>query len=600
MSVGPDGVGFVIGVPGPLPPAWADVPKELRIEEGPGLPASAVVRFLDPSRTLVGETGLAIGGKFTVMVATSDSSGTRPLFTGEVVGLEAEFDAMGSYTTVRALDVSHRLQRGRHIAGYPQMTASEIACVVLEAAGVTELSIDDTETEYEYATQPNVSDWDFLRTLAVENGREMFVRDGVFHFTKPVPASSAPATSTDPQQSPYVLDLGKNVHAMRLLANSVNQVATVEVRGWDVATKTAVQAPVTVAPSPESQFGLTPARATAPFAPARTIVADVPYGTAAQANAVATALAADAAAALGELEITSVGNPLLRIGLPVAVSGGGVPFDGKYTVTGSLHTYQRGYGYETRITVSGRQNRTLAGLASGAGAPARSPRVPSVATGVVVDILRPGQNPPSGYPAQAEQAWVKLKFPWLSDSAEGGDPAYVSDWVRTMQLGGTKGGGLFCPEIDDEVLVAFEQGLLDRPVVLGGLYNGVDSPTKLPVALVDGSKVAVRTLSSRVGDRMELLGAASGGGRGAGVRVTQGVRISTGDDRLTVALDRQQTVITVHSDGKITITGKEEVTVTGNGITLDAGAGALKLTGGSVSIDGDADVVVKAPLIKLN
>ena len=38
-------------------------------------------------------------------------------------------------------------------------------------------------------------------------------------------------------------------------------------------------------------------------------------------------------------------------------------------------------------------------------------------------------------------------------------------------------GALVLPEVDDEVLVVFEQADFRRPYVLGGLYNGVDQPS---------------------------------------------------------------------------------------------------------------------------
>ncbi|HVK55121.1 MAG TPA: phage baseplate assembly protein V [Burkholderiales bacterium] len=37
-------------------------------------------------------------------------------------------------------------------------------------------------------------------------------------------------------------------------------------------------------------------------------------------------------------------------------------------------------------------------------------------------------------------------------------------------------GFFFVPEVDDEVLVAFIQGDMRLPVILGGMYNGVDKP----------------------------------------------------------------------------------------------------------------------------
>ncbi len=37
-------------------------------------------------------------------------------------------------------------------------------------------------------------------------------------------------------------------------------------------------------------------------------------------------------------------------------------------------------------------------------------------------------------------------------------------------------GSWFMPDVGDEVLVSFEHGDPSRPYVLGGLWNGTDSP----------------------------------------------------------------------------------------------------------------------------
>ncbi|MGR4882460.1 VgrG-related protein [Streptomyces sp. LARHCF249] len=591
MSLGANTNTFVVGCPGPLPEAWATAALEVQVRESGGLPAMASVRFSDPERELLARCGIVIGTPFTVQVRPGDETAAVALFTGEVVALESEFDGSGSSTTVRALDRSHRLQRGRRIAGYRNCTASEVVTQLAAAAGVALGTVDATSTAYEYLTQPNVSDWEFMRTLALENGRELVMAEGLLHFRDAVPAAGAPSLSARPEQSPYVLELDQNVYAVRAAVSSVNQVSDVEVRGWDVAAKRAVVAPTPVTAVPELRIGLTPQQAVRAFPPARMLVADVPYRNAAEATAVSAAIAGDCAAALGELEITARGNPHLRVGVPVAVTAAGAPFDGQYTVTGAVHVDVPGYGYETRLTVSGRQDRGWYGLTAGASAAARSPRIPSVASAVVVDVMKPGDVPLDGYRGQDEQGWVKLVFPWLADE-EGGAEAYVSDWVRTVQFGGVRGGGLLCPEIGDEVLVAFEQGLLERPYVIGGLYNGKDRPSADGLPLTDGyGRVNRRSVASRSGDRMELLDSAF---------AEQGVRLRTGDDRLTVHLDRQRTEITVHSDGTVNITADQEIAVRGRGITLDAGSGELRLTGRSVDISGTTDVTVKAATIHLN
>lgn len=167
---------------------------------------------------------------------------------------------------------------------------------------------------------------------------------------------------------------------------------------------------------------------------------------------------------------------------------------------------------------------------------------------------------------------MRLRLPWLS-------PDYVTDWVRTTQWGGTGGGGVFVPEAGDEVLVGFEHGRLDRPYVLGGLYNGVDAPTDHGLPLIDArtGRANRRSLASRTGDRLELLSADDG---------PQGVRLTTGDGRLTTHLDRKETTIAFTAgEGERTV--RIALDARGDGtLTIDAGpAGSLVLKAGTVTVE---------------
>ena len=119
---------------------------------------------------------------------------------------------------------------------------------------------------------------------------------------------------------------------------------------------------------------------------------------------------------------------------------------------------------------------------------------------------------------------MKLTFPWLSDD-------YVSDWARTVHAGAGKDRGFFVlPEVGDEVLVAFEQGDIRRPYVVGGLFNGVDTPKPGPIDDVDGGSGAInrRSLVSRRGHRIDLL---DQDGR------KEGIALATGDGKHTFTLD---------------------------------------------------------------
>ena len=52
-----------------------------------------------------------------------------------------------------------------------------------------------------------------------------------------------------------------------------------------------------------------------------------------------------------------------------------------------------------------------------------------------------------------------------------------SDWARIITfMAGNEMGGYFLPEVGDEVLVAFENGDIDHPVILGTLWSGKMKP----------------------------------------------------------------------------------------------------------------------------
>jgi phage baseplate assembly protein V len=72
--------------------------------------------------------------------------------------------------------------------------------------------------------------------------------------------------------------------------------------------------------------------------------------------------------------------------------------------------------------------------------------------------------------AEGKQGRVKVKFPWFDEQME-------TEWCRVRQFYAGNGyGAFFVPEVGDEVLVAFIQGDMRFPIILGGLYNGQDKP----------------------------------------------------------------------------------------------------------------------------
>lgn len=557
-----------------LPSDIAPLLVEGSVDQGAGVPAAFRLTFRDPDRLVLREMKVQFGTEVVITPISDGQGNGDPLLTAEVTAMEADYDGTGTFTVIRGYDYGHRLMRQRRVIAYRNQLASDIARKLAVQDGVRIGRIDATSTLYEFLSQPNVSDWDFLARLADENQMVMSLdAKGRFNFVKPKASSGAPSPGVDSDTSPFVLRARRHILRLRAAVTAADQVGKVESRGWNVTTKKRIKETQKVDTDTGIGIGTDSGRIARKFKAARLVETDVPYDTVSEVRHAADALAADVTSSFAEVEVVVRGNPKLRPGVPVALSRVGAPFEGKYTVTSVRHVFGDQKHYESWVNVTGRQWRSLYGLASGGGgADGAGGRLPGVVNAVVTDVQDP-----------LEQGRVKLTFPWLDD-------AYVSDWARTVQWGGKGGGGIFPMDVGDEVLVGFDRGALDHPFVIGGLYNGRDKPTPNDVPLHHGlKKQATRhTLSDRKGNRVDLLSQQSG-------RRQQGVRIATGDDDLTINLDGTQTEITVDSAGAVTIKGGRSVSVeAGTDLSLRAKRNVSIRGGGAVSIQGSGLVSLRS------
>ncbi len=563
----------------PLPAEIAALLTYAAVDDSRNLPDRFVLRYRDPDRSVLTKGGFTIGAPVRLSVQTSDPGGPVLLLTGEVTALECELDATGTFTEVRGLDLAHRLLRGRRVAAYPGMSVPDIVRKVAQRAGLKAGRIDpvagiggEPETQL---SQDNVSDWAFLHRLAELVGAQVMVVDGALHLRMPEPPAGAPDTSARATQDPLVLEVNRNLIALRAGVTATAQVPEVGARGWDPATKKAVSATAVPKVPGAEGIGVDPAQLGKKVGSPPYLVADPTLGSDAAVRAVSGALAGDLGGGCAEIEGVAKGNARLRAGTAVALANIGEPFQGKYVLTSTRHLFSQEAGYTTAFTVSGRSDRSFYGLTAGGTPPER------VGQGLVPAVVSDVKDP-------KKLGRVRLTLPWL-------DEKYTTGWARVVQPGaGADRGAVLLPEVGDEVLVGFTGGNLDAAYVLGGLHNGRDAPPKLETDVVDGGsgRIAARALVSRTGHRLELLEAGSG---------PDGILISTGDRKFTVRLDRTGKQIEIVSDGKVSVQAR-------NGISLDAGTGSLELAGqrvtvaakGDLSVEGKGPVTIRGAVVRIN
>lgn len=169
------------------------------------------------------------------------------------------------------------------------------------------------------------------------------------------------------------------------------------------------------------------------------------------------------------------------------------------------------------------------------------------------------------------QGRIQIKLPWAPDT---GDGAYEA-WARlaTMMAGNNR-GTWFIPEVNDEVLVAFEGGNPRRPYVVGALWNGKDSP---PTSMDGGGMNNVRMIRSRNGIKVtlddtkgqETLTLETPGGQKLTLKDGPGsVEI---DDSNGNSIQMQSSGITVTTSAKVTVNAGASVEISAGMVTVNAG-----------------------------
>jgi uncharacterized protein involved in type VI secretion and phage assembly len=163
---------------------------------------------------------------------------------------------------------------------------------------------------------------------------------------------------------------------------------------------------------------------------------------------------------------------------------------------------------------------------------------------------------------------VKVTFPWRDADDE-------SKWARiATPMAGKDMGAYFLPEKDDEVLVAFGDGDIHDPYVVGSLWNGKQSPPQK-----NDKKNPVRQIKSRAGHTITLDDTDDKGN----------VEVKTAAGQHVVVDDKNEKIELKDKAGNTVVLSKD-------GISLDTDK-TLSLSGKSVELKGKKGVKISGQQI---
>lgn len=192
---------------------------------------------------------------------------------------------------------------------------------------------------------------------------------------------------------------------------------------------------------------------------------------------------------------------------------------------------------------------------------------------LVVDVVDPDA-----------QGRVRVRLPWSPDAAG----ASYEAWARLSTLMAGPGRGTwFVPDVDDEVLVAFEAGDPSRPYVLGALWNGRDQP---PGTMDGAGRNPRRVIRTNHGVKVTLDD--EQGTEGLILETPRGQKVTLRDGPGSVTLEDSNGNRVVLESSGITISAPAKLTVSAS--TVDVTAGMVTVNAGMSRFSGvvQADTVI--------
>lgn len=215
-------------------------------------------------------------------------------------------------------------------------------------------------------------------------------------------------------------------------------------------------------------------------------------------------------------------------------------------------------------------------------------------------VIKISEDPESNYR-------IFVTIPTINNKNEG-------VWCRLSSLyASNKGGILFIPEKDDEVIVGFIDGNASSPIVVGSVYSSKNKPS-VEIESENGIK-SIKTnneLEINFNDKDKIINIKTGEKRSIVISekdsnieiVNENDKITIGNGIINLEADKEISIkskdIDINASGNVKIKAGSNVSVEGNNIKINGSMGANIKGGTSSKFESSGITEIKGSIVKIN
>lgn len=499
--------------------------------------------FDDPS-IYTGFLGKLIAVKITPEGGIVDQS--RELeFIGIItdVRLENSIDGLNSVIII-AKSPTISMDGATQVAYFEEQSASDIIGSILSNYPINRGKLESTSSAIQYSVQYQETDYSYIMRLAESSGMFSYYDGKEFVMQK---SNGSSSVELNWRESLGLFSMGLGTAASKFGSKS-----------WDYSTKAAL-----TGESDSSSLRSSPSNlAKVSIDASKNLYEKSGYVAASKStdqSSLDSTISNRIESQVGQMVICSGESiiPEVKVGQCVKINGMG-KIDGMYWIKEVIH----------HLNDSGKYYNEFISSPLEVSYPEKKYTRPSI-TNLKSAIVTNLEDPDA-------LGRIKVKIPSLD---------IETLWVRYLSThAGSDHGWFSLPEVDDEVLVGFENGNMDMPIALGSVYNGTDTP---PVDI--DNKNETKMFLTKSGNEIRFTDTDG----------SEELKICTkgGDNQIVMSMSGPS--LTIKSVGDISIESDGDIEIKGTNIKIDAQSKIDIKAGADANIEATANVKVKA-LANLN